>query len=199
MNIQHMPVSSSKPTRHSAQWGGVLVFGLVLLLILTILGAAGTQVSNMELRMSSNALDKSISFQEAEDGRVAAELAAITAADGLNATPVVAFDCNRPGHFSKSATANTSGCTGLATDLVTGGDIRNLDWSTDSITADNNSDRYIIEYLGIQQWIAPTDDNRGTNLQTSLSAHTFRLTVRGLGVDGGFTYVRAVYSRLVAS
>lgn len=198
MSTQYIGSLPSIATPRAAQGGGVLVFGLVLLLILTILGAAGTQVSNMELRMSSNALDKSISFQEAEDGRVAAELAAIAAGDGLNAIPVVSFDCNRRGYFADSATAKTTGCTGLATSLVAGGDIRNLDWATQSIPVDGNSDRYIIEYLGPQPWIAPTDDNRGQGGETIFSAHVFRLTVRGLGIDGAFTYVRTMYTRLVA-
>lgn len=175
------------------QQGGVLVFGLVLLLILTILGVASGQVSNMELRMSSNALDKSRSFQEAEDARVAAELAAIAAADTLRLGGT--FNCATLGYFAVATTANTVNCAGLAT-TIAGGDIRNLNWNTLSAQADGNNDRYVIEYLGQQRWVAPTDPNRGTAAEVALQAYTFRLTVRGLGTDGGLTYVQAVFTRL---
>lgn len=174
--------------------GGVLVFGLILLLILTILGVSGSQVSNMELRMASNALDKNRSFQEAEDARVAAELAAIAAADTLRGLGT--FNCNTRGFFADPATAQTANCAGLAT-TIAGGDIRDLDWATRSATVDGNSDRYVVEYLGRQDWIPPTDTNRGTAFEYApLRAYTFRLTVRGLGVDGGLTYVQAFIARL---
>lgn len=194
MTMQRTPNHICAHTRSSSERGGVLVFGLVLLLILTILGVSGSQVSNMELRMASNALDKNRSFQEAEDARIAAELAAIVAAESLRGSGT--FDCSTRGYFADPSTAQTANCVGLATD-VAGGDIRDLDWATQSVTVDGNSDRYVIEYLGAKDWIPPTDINRGTAAEAPpLQAHTFRLTVRGLGVDGGLTYVQAVFARL---
>lgn len=192
-HLEHTAVAAIR----KLQQGGVLVFGLVLLLILTILGTAGSQVSNMELRMASNALDKTRSFQEAEDARIAAEIAASNAAATLRVGG--RFDCAIRGFFAASSPPpptppqDTVNCAGLAA-VFAGDDIRNLNWNAQSATVDGNSDRYIVEYLGVQRWVPPTDPNRGTALEgPPFNAYVFRLTVRGLGVDGGLTYVQSVF------
>jgi len=48
------------------QTGVVLIVSLIMLLLLTIIGLTGTQVSSLEEKMASNSRDQNIAFQAAE-------------------------------------------------------------------------------------------------------------------------------------
>ena len=55
------------------QTGVVLVVSLVMLLLLTLIGLTGTQVTSLEERMASNSRDQNMAFQAAESTLLAAE------------------------------------------------------------------------------------------------------------------------------
>lgn len=175
----------------TAQRGATLILGLIMLLVLTILGVAATTASQLELKMASNAQDKQRSFVAAENARLSAEILAMQLGDSLRDT-LFDFDCGNTGYFADTGTMQTtSNCNGLVTDVAA------HDWANKSITVSNGSDRYIIEFLGVQQIVLPTDPNRGVaGSETPVDARVFRLTVRGTGDDGGTTYLQAIYTRI---
>lgn len=57
------PVSLAVPKR---QQGAALVFGLIFLVLLTILGMSAMSISTLEERMAGNTRDRSLAFQVAE-------------------------------------------------------------------------------------------------------------------------------------
>jgi type IV pilus assembly protein PilX len=55
------------------QSGAVLVISLIMLLLVTLIGVTGTQVTSMEEKMAGNAKDQNVAFQAAESGLRAGE------------------------------------------------------------------------------------------------------------------------------
>ncbi len=55
------------------QSGAILVVSLIMLLLLTLIGVAGSQVTGLEEKMASNSRDQNLSFQAAEAALRAAE------------------------------------------------------------------------------------------------------------------------------
>lgn len=174
----------------SHQHGATLILGLVMMLVLTILGVAATTASQLELKMASNAQDKQRSFVAAENARLAAEILAMNLGDSLR-NPSFNFTCSGTnGLLADAATAQTSGCSGLVTNAGT------HDWNGNSMSVTGSTDRYIVEFLGQQNVALPNDPNRGTGSETLVPARVFRLTVKGEGIDGGTTYLQAIYTRI---
>ncbi len=62
-------------TSLSQQSGVVLMVSLVMLLMLSIIGVSGSQVTTLEEKMAGNSLDQNIAFQSAEAALRAGELA----------------------------------------------------------------------------------------------------------------------------
>ena len=56
------------------QSGAILVVSLIMLLLLTLIGVAGTQVTGLEEKMANNSRDQNLSFQAAEAALRAAEI-----------------------------------------------------------------------------------------------------------------------------
>lgn len=56
------------------QSGAILVVSLIMLLLLTLIGVAGTQVTGLEEKMANNSRDQNLSFQAAEAALRAAEV-----------------------------------------------------------------------------------------------------------------------------
>jgi len=75
--------------KKQAQSGVVLVVSLIMLLLLTLIGVTGMQVSGLEEKMAGNNKDKNVAFQAAETALRGGEeridtVVAITAFDGTN-------------------------------------------------------------------------------------------------------------------
>lgn len=54
--------------KHKRQKGAALIVGLVLLLVLTVLGVSGMNMSALELQMTGNSQAQQLAFQAAETG-----------------------------------------------------------------------------------------------------------------------------------
>lgn len=67
-------------TKHE-QSGLVLVVCLIMLLVLTLVGVTGTQVTSLEEKMAGNLRDQNIAFQAAESTLLAAEAFVLDAAN----------------------------------------------------------------------------------------------------------------------
>jgi type IV pilus assembly protein PilX len=59
--------------RMARQQGGTLIVGLVMLLLLTLIGVSGTQVTSLEEKMAGNFLNRNLAFQAAESALRTAE------------------------------------------------------------------------------------------------------------------------------
>jgi type IV pilus assembly protein PilX len=139
------------------QTGAVLYISLIMLLLLSLIGIAGMQVTGLEEKMSGNAKDSNLAFQAAETTLRGAEKALSAA------TPV--FD-------------NTSGYY-----LYTPGVVRweNMDWASASASQlynislagvpSSHQSRYIIEEL---QAVSNTLENGTSDFTTyyQITAHS---------------------------
>ena len=118
------------------QRGATLVVVLILLLLMTLLGLASLRSTVLEERMTSNLLDRSLSFQVAEAGLREAEarLTPFPAASTFPGAGCVDGLCARPVPTARERWAPDAGFTA---------------WRTASVS-DPNTDppRYIIEEMG---------------------------------------------------
>lgn len=125
------PVTSLRRQR-----GATLVVVLILLLLMTLLGLASLRSTVLEERMTSNLLDRSLSFQVAEAGLREAEamLTPFPAPAAFPASGCVNGLCSRPVPTDRERWAPDSGFSA---------------WRTASVS-DPNTDppRYIIEEMG---------------------------------------------------
>lgn len=167
--------------------GMALLFSLVILIVLTVLGAAVMSGSGLELRMSSNALDKSFSFNNAEDVRGSAENAVDSIVEQME-------DNNRT--FTQAVTFLGLG-NGFY-DLSNGGTVSTnvIEFWQDATkykAVGANGAGYAVEYLGVY----PVYLNRLTAAAGGSEElmHFFRMTVVGRGSSGALTAVQAVYMR----
>ena len=190
-------------TQFHPQSGGTLIFGLVMLLALTILGLASIDSSTLELKMSGNALESSRVFHAAERARVAAEKVVADAAEAIKAGSEQ-FICNSAAGYFADFTlvsdtvqaAKMYNCS-AATNLIT--DLRNYNWNNSTNVAsldasDTSEGRYIIEYLGMRD-IAPNREVASRDSDTPVTAYFFRISVRGSFSNGAETYLRSFFMR----
>lgn len=115
------------------QRGATLVVVLVLLLLMTLLGLASLRSTVLEERMTSNLLDRSLSFQVAEAGLREAE-ASLTPMPTFPASGCVNGLCARPVPSARERWAPDSGFNA---------------WRTASVSDPNTAaPRYIVEEMG---------------------------------------------------
>ena len=153
-------VSKGKSLR---QRGAVLIVSLLMLLVMTLIGITGVQVTSLEEKMAGNTRDRNLAFQSAE--------AALRAAEGSIATAVKdsvlsAFEAQFTGHpyYPIGST--------IPTDMLSG---ESESWGsavsyTGTLEGVAEAPKYIIERL--------------TYTKPDVSApmrHYFRITARGKG------------------
>jgi len=81
------------------QSGAILVVSLIMLLLLTLIGVAGTQVTGLEEKMANNSRDQNLSFQAAEAALRAAEVKVLskdTTAEFLSSLENGLLSANEP-------------------------------------------------------------------------------------------------------
>ncbi len=151
-------------TPPSRQRGATLIVGLLFLLVLTLLGAAAMRTSHLELKMSGNVMQKTVSFQESEDAREIAEASIRAIVDNINSG----------GSFPASQAGMYDVAGGEQRPDVTDPDF----WAdSDNYIEVNSYNRYVVEYLGRK---TVTLDDRST----TRDMHVFRISVLGIGTDG---------------
>lgn len=156
------------------QRGAVLVVSLLMLLVMTLIGITGVQVTSLEEKMAGNTRDRNMAFQAAEAG--------LRAAEGVIATQVqneslATFEATFAGHPYYAA-----GST-IATDVLSG---ESESWGTavaytGSLEGVSEVPKYIIERL------ASSDPKK----------HYFRITSRGKGgTTNAIVVLQSVYEVL---
>jgi type IV pilus assembly protein PilX len=73
-----MQRSSHSPVIATTQSGAVLVISLIFLLLLSLVGVTGSQMTSMEEKMSGNSKNHNLAFQAAESALLAGEAATAT-------------------------------------------------------------------------------------------------------------------------
>ena len=73
-----MPRHALSPTTMKTQSGAVLVISLIFLLLLSLVGVTGSQMTSMEEKMSGNNKNHNLAFQAAESALLAGETAVAT-------------------------------------------------------------------------------------------------------------------------
>ncbi len=154
------------------QSGAVLFISLIMLLLLTMIGVTGTQVTSLEEKMAGNMRDRNLAFQAAESALRAGEAAAVAAAATLTCPDAGA----NPAGFFLPRDAN---CDGVAetTDVWD-----SINWNTQSVLYAGNAlidlsanPRHIVEDMGIV-CISPTSPCPAADLK-----HNYRITARATG------------------
>ena len=165
----YRPLAYAGP-RPKHQSGVVLMVGLVMLLLLTLIGLSGTQVTALEEKMTGNMKNRNLAFQ-------AAEAALAQGEDNVGAAGFP-YDCsNGSGRYLPF----DKNCNGT---LETVPVWDNIDWSsTTSVAYTGNlgasdgiisaNPRYIIEYMGVADCVGSAV---GAN-----DCHNYRITSRATG------------------
>lgn len=177
------------------QSGAVLIISLIMLLLLTLIGASSMQSTSLEEKMAGNIRDENLAFQAAET--------ALRAGESIVTLNPPAF----------SVGGNGTGGTGLYTTIGNGaqasGYWQTVDWSSNTAVATytggalnyiNSAPRYIIEELP-STTSTSTASNTGGSLEsgTASSPQTvswYRITARGTGgSDNAVVIVQSIYKR----
>lgn len=167
---QCMGVRRGSFSTRNRQAGVVLAISLVMLLLLTLIGATGARVTGLDEKMAGNMRDRNLAFQAAESALNVGEAAAAAA----TLLPCPADPANPVG-FYQSRDAN---CDGV---LETTPIWNSINWSTQSVLyngtlADIGSNpRYIVEDMGL------TCVSPATPCPAADQRRNFRITARASG------------------
>lgn len=164
------------------QSGVVLLVSLIMLLLLTLIGVSGSQVTGLEEKMAGNMKDRNLAFQAAEAALAAGEAA--TAGKPTITCPGAATGFYMPMDADCNGTAETTPVWESAA----------FDWATDSIQytgdlKDISADpRYIIEDMGVV-------DCKGS-ATGSLGCRNYRVTARATGgTENAVVILQSIYQR----
>lgn len=169
-------------SRH--QRGAVLIVGLIMLLLMTIIGLASVRGSNLQEMMAGNMRDHQVSFQAAEAGLRAGELAV----NGINPPDT------------------SGGSVGLMQVLENGGIAGfwfTYNWSNSSVETDldlliaEEAPRFVVEQLDVAA--IPGADGGAIDvlsLERRPDLIFYRITSRGVGMTSNTeTFVQSLFRR----
>lgn len=178
--------SQKKFVSAHGQHGVALVLALVFLVILTILGVAAMNSSNLQEKMAGNQKDKNLAFQAAETGLTAGENlvgSAITINAVVAAATVTNDGLHKPSTTSTPAWDDSTG-------VWAGSDIRTYA----GLTKVASQPRYIIEDLG--QIEDPGASLTVSQNYKSTGKNLFRITSRGVGgTPSAVVMVQSTYEK----
>lgn len=168
----------AKKTTHSintfGQQGAALIMSLVILMVLTILGIASMNTSNLQLLMTNNAQYQTVALSQAELTVRVAETLLDKVIAGTETIPANGYYNVTPGNDTPI-------------------DLSDFTWdATTSVEAAGNSN-YIIEYTGNK--ILPPESMAWRQMQgiDGDSVYVFRITARSPAGRGAMRYVQSIY------
>lgn len=168
----------------ASQRGAILAVSLLLLLVVTIIGVAGMQVTTLQERMAGNTKSRSIALEAAEVAVRDAEeyLDAIVATSDFDASGPYYSQGNAPDPF---ASATWSG--GSAEQFS--GSLTGLD------SAENPA--YFVEWVGtVTAQNSPQMNNYGQTTMPTVSG--FRIVARGTDASGNArVYIESYYGKVL--
>ena len=160
------------------QSGAVLIISLIMLLLLTLIGASSMQTTSLEEKMAGNIRDRNLAFQAAESALNAAE----ASLDPPNALPTFT-DAGTGGFYSATSTIPTSAA------ILTDSFWTTSPKATSSVTTLGNgitTPVYIIQQLPAACFSPPC---------TVMPPPPYRITVRATGASTNTVVIlQSVYS-----
>lgn len=176
-----------EPALPAKSYGIAMILTLIFLIILSGIGIYLAKRSSLDLRMAGNLMGKTQTFEQAEEARITAEIAANTLADKISAGG--RFDCSTSGFFAAPGVSGTSGnCRSLS--------VKDLKWDNSDSSA-SASGQYVIEYQGQLNIVLEEDRFNLPIKQTEV--HGFRIVTRGIEESGGRTVLETIYVRRASS
>lgn len=172
----------------SRQQGYMLIMAMVALVVITILGLSSMSSSNLDLRMSGNAMENTVAFNNAEDVRNTAINTALAIRNQMETNALSFNAAAQAAGLSRGYYDLSNGWTGPGVDLVEfWNDANNY------VQVGAAGSGYAIEYAGAHAVYL----NRLTAAAGGDEAimYMFRLTVAGQGADGARTVLQSVYLR----
>ena len=157
-----------------SQQGAALIMSLVILMVLTILGIASMNTSNLQLLMTGNAQYQTVALSQAELTIRVAESLLDDVIAGTETIPANGYYNVTPGNDTPI-------------------DLSDFTWdATTSVEAAGNSN-YIIEYTGNK--ILPPESMAWRQMQgiDGDSVYVFRITARSPAGRGAMRYVQSIY------
>ena len=178
-------MSSNAHFRHGVrETGAVLVVSLLFLLILTLIGLTGSQVTSLEERMSGNMRDRNLAFQATESALRAGETF-------LTSPTIPAFSCSN-GLYRY----NDVNCDGVFEDTYIWDS--SINWSSavsysnaSNLASTSSAPAYLIEQM-------PAVPESGDSLETAVprDSQYYRVTARGTGgTASAVVILQSIYKR----
>lgn len=180
--------SQAHRQRRKTETGAVLVVSLVFLLVLTLIGLTGMQVTSLEEKMSGNMRDRNLAFQAAESALRTGEMY-------LTLPTVPTFSCAN-GRYSW----NDVNCDGTREDAQIWGDsstnwswsvISKVTYSSGTLASTSYAPAYIIEQM-------PPVAESGDSLEAGVARDSqyYRVTARATGgTTDAVVLVQSLYKR----
>ena len=184
-----MKIKSNYHNLKRNQQGATLLVSMIFLLVLTFLGIHVFRSSIMQLQMADNAGSRMIAFQQAETARSVAEGKINDIANNMS-DGSVPFECATKNGYFASATL-IAGCSALV--------VGSLGWnSNDSISVsgddDDDEQRYVIEYLGIDQVLEPNAGVEvGMGESDMIDVYVFQILAKGEEAAGGSSVLKSIF------
>lgn len=164
------------------QHGAVLVTSIILLLIMTLIGLTGMQVTTLEEKMAGNMRDRNLAFQAAESALRAAESVL------SQATLPTFYNDGTNGLYTQSSTASI---LSNLTDSAAWAAANTVTYTDGNLAHIAAAPEYIIQQL-------PSVDGGGSSLDGSTFSTTdfFQVTARGTGgTTSAVVVVQSIYRR----
>ncbi|MGH8488991.1 MAG: pilus assembly PilX family protein [Gammaproteobacteria bacterium] len=178
--------SQTHRQRRKTETGAVLVVSLVFLLVLTLIGLTGMQVTSLEEKMSGNMRDRNLAFQAAESALRAGEmfvtlptLPTFSCASGLYSWNDVNCDGTREDAQIWDSSSDWSGSFSRVT------------YSSGTLASTSPAPAYIIEQM-------PAVAESGDSLEAGVAKDSqyYRVTARATGgTTDAVVLVQSLYKR----
>lgn len=161
--------------RSFSQQGAALIMSLVILMVLTILGIASMNTSNLQLLMTNNAQYQTVALSQAELTVRVAEILIDNIIAGTDTKPAAGY-------------YNVSSEPGSVTPI----DLSSFTWD-DTTSVEVGDSNYIIEYTGSKP--LPPESLAWRQLQgiAGDSVYVLRITARSPAGRGAMRYVQSIY------
>lgn len=182
---KHAVHQTKRVHRGRRQRGVALIMAMAFLVVLTLLGVAMLSSSSLELKMSSNALAKTVSFNAAEDVRLIAEDKVTDIVNRIEQNNRTFIQAAQDEGMTKGYYDLSAGGTGPGVDLF-----QFWDNSANYMQVGASGNGYAVEYLGVHAlFLNRTTAPAGGN---EARMHVFRLTISGVGSDGARTTLQSM-------
>ena len=185
----------NKKSSLNNQSGVVLVISLIMLMLLTLIGITGTQVTSLEEKMASNTRDQNLAFQAAESALREGE--ALLSPDILSSTSYDFVIIDTVFNGTNGFLLRKTDTAPLFTDDIWANNAKTLEFDTgDSKIA--TQPRYFIKHLTTK--VANTDasiniGNGYGGAAAALDVDYFVVTARGTGAqDSSQIFLQSYYA-----